>query len=74
MRQYALSAPRASCGTAENWNSANFAFWAFCEVRIHGVLRSSAVFGAVTYFVPQRTYIRLRQEYAAFVTWPADAT
>src|SRR5215218_11100518 len=33
MRQYALSAPRASCGTAENWNSANFAFWAFSEVR-----------------------------------------
>src|SRR5829696_482745 len=23
-----------------NRNSANFAFWGFCEVRIHGVLRS----------------------------------
>jgi hypothetical protein len=32
MRQYALSAPRASCGTAENWNSANFAFVDFSEV------------------------------------------
>jgi hypothetical protein len=35
MRQYALSAARASCGTAENRNSANFAFWAFSEVHMH---------------------------------------
>jgi hypothetical protein len=26
--------------SAWNRNSANFAFWAFCEVRIHGVLKS----------------------------------
>src|SRR5215218_5884390 len=26
--------------TSENWHSPNFAFWGFCEVRIHGVLRS----------------------------------
>ena len=30
-------------------------------------------FGALTCFVPWRTYIRLTQEYADFVTWPADA-
>jgi hypothetical protein len=29
--------------------------------------------GALSYLVPWRTYIPLRQEYAAFVTWPADA-
>src|SRR5215208_8445977 len=28
-------------GTSENSVKANFAFWGFCEVRIHGVLRSS---------------------------------
>jgi len=31
-------------------------------------------FGALTCFVPWRTYIRLTQEYDIFVTWPADAT
>ena len=27
--------------SAWNWNSANFAFWGFSEVRLNGVLRSS---------------------------------
>src|SRR5215208_7128579 len=40
---------------------AKFAFWAFSEVRSFP--------GALTYFVPQRTYISLTQEYAASVTW-----
>ena len=44
--------------------SVNFAFWAFCEVR-------RRFLGALSYFVPWRTYTALRQEYAAFVAWPA---
>jgi len=31
-------------------------------------------FGALTCFVPWRTYIRLTQAYDFFVTWPAEAT
>jgi hypothetical protein len=44
----------------------------FCEVELRndGVLRSSA---QSPNFVPWRTYTLLRQEYAAFVTWLADA-
>ena len=40
-------------------NSANFAFWAFCEVRVHGVLRSSlpSVARASTYATPSRVGI-----------------
>ena len=33
----------------------------------------SEVLGDVEHFVPWRTYTHLTQEYAAFVTWPADA-
>ena len=40
----------------------------FCEVRIHGVLRSSSAS-----FVLWSTYSYLTKEYAAFVTWPVDA-
>ena len=43
----------------------NFALTAFSEVR--------RLLGALATFVPQRTYIPLRQEYAASVTWLADA-
>jgi hypothetical protein len=40
----ARGAPTAPCiciRTSQNSVKAKFAFWAFCEVRIHGVLRSS---------------------------------
>src|SRR5215212_571043 len=46
--------------SAWNRNSANFAFWAFSEVR--------RFLGTLTCFVPWRTYIPLSQEYIAFVT------
>jgi hypothetical protein len=39
--------------------------WAFSEIR--------RFLGALTCFVPWRTYTRLTQAYADFVTWPADA-
>ena len=38
--------------------------YAFSEVR--------SFLGALTCFVPQRTYLPLTQEYAAFVTWPVE--
>ena len=47
--------------SAWNINSAKFAFWAFCEVR-------RRFLGALTYFVPWRTYTPLRQEYVRDVT------
>jgi hypothetical protein len=43
--------------------SVNFAFWGFCEVRIHGVLRSSDAS-----LVLWSTYTPLTKEYAALVT------
>jgi hypothetical protein len=46
--------------------SPEFVEWGFCEVR-------RRFLGALAYFVAQRTYTPLRQEYAAFVTWPVDA-
>jgi hypothetical protein len=51
-------------------------------VRGIGILGSSAkrsskkfgrFLGALRRFVPWRTYIPLRKEYGAFVTWPTDA-
>src|SRR5215207_1493024 len=42
--------------SAWNRNSANFAFWGFCEVRIHGVLGSSLSSGTV------RRGLRVRHE------------
>jgi hypothetical protein len=33
--------------TSEKPDKAKFAFWGFCEVRIHGVLRSSPVYGVL---------------------------
>ena len=54
----------------------------FIQARGRGVLRTSPLrssekFGASLVlrhvFVPWSTYIPLRQEYAAFVTWPAEA-
>src|SRR5215217_3346393 len=44
----------------------------FCELRLLGILGSSGAFGALSYFVPWRTYTALTQGYAAFVTWPAE--
>jgi hypothetical protein len=43
----------------------NFALWEFSEVR--------RFLGDVEHFVPWRTYTHLTQEYAAFLTWPAEA-
>ena len=43
----------------------NFAFTEFSEVQ--------RFLGALSCFVPWRTYTPLRREYDAFVTWPAEA-
>jgi hypothetical protein len=51
--------------TSQNPQNANFAFTAFSEIR--------RFLGALTCFVPWRTYTPLTQAYADFVTWPADA-
>jgi hypothetical protein len=50
--------------SAWNKNSANFAFWGFSEVRIHGVLRSSR--GPV---LPTRARCPAEGDVAAFAFW-----
>jgi hypothetical protein len=52
-------------GYADLHAGANFAFWAFSEVR--------SFLGALAYFVLWRTYIPLRHEYGVFVAWQAEA-
>src|SRR5215210_3430812 len=42
----------------------------FVESAFSGVRR---FFGALTCFVPWRTYTRLTQEYGAIVTWPTES-
>ena len=45
-------------------------FMTLVEEEFYEVLR---FLGALMHFVPWRTYITLRGEYAALVSWPAEA-
>jgi hypothetical protein len=55
----------SGCGYADFHAGVNFALTEFSEVQ--------RFLGALSCFVPWRTYTPLRREYDAFVTWPAEA-
>jgi hypothetical protein len=60
--------------TAQNRISATFAFIGFSEVRLNGVLRSSALLGILLRFCIIGYIHFPTREYAVFVTWQEDAS